>query len=84
MSKHALLIAFHFPPQAGSSGIQRSLSFAKLLGRHDWQPLVMSAHPRAYDVTSTGQLSAIPADIVVRRPFALDAKRHMGIGGRYP
>ena len=83
MNKRALLIAFHFPPQAGSSGIQRTLSFSKLLGRHGWEPMVLSAHPRAYGVQNPSQLAAISPDLVVRRPFALDTKRHLGYKGRY-
>lgn len=83
MKKRALLIAFHFPPQAGSSGIQRTLSFSKLLGRHGWEPMVLSAHPRAYSNQNPSQLSAISPDLVVRRPFALDTKRHLGFKGRY-
>jgi len=83
MHKRALLIAFHFPPQAASSGIQRTLSFSKHLVRHGWEPMVLSAHPRVYGQQNPSQLASIPADIVVRRAFALDTKRHLGIGGRY-
>jgi len=83
MNKRALLIAFHFPPQAGSSGIQRTLSFSKLLGRHGWEPMVLSAHPRAYANQNPSQLSAIAPGLIVRRPFALDTKRHLGVKGRY-
>lgn len=84
MNKRALLIAFHFPPQAASSGIQRTLSFSKHLGRFGWEPLVMSASPRAYSAQNPSQLASVPPELVVRRPFALDAKRHLGIKGRYP
>jgi glycosyltransferase involved in cell wall biosynthesis len=84
MKKRALLIAFHFPPQAGSSGIQRTLSFSKHLGRHGWEPMVLSAHPRAYDVQNPSQLASIPSDLIVKRAFALDVKRHLGIKDRYP
>jgi hypothetical protein len=83
MTKRALLIAFHFPPQAGSSGIQRTLSFSKHLGSYGWEPLVLSAHPRAYDEQNRGQLANVPAQLVVKRVFALDAKRHLGYKGRY-
>lgn len=83
MTKRALLIAFHFPPQAASSGIQRTLSFSKHLGRYGWEPMVLSAHPRAYSQQNPSQLASVPADLVVRRVFALDSKRHMGIRGRY-
>ena len=83
MSKRALLIAFHFPPQAASSGIQRTLSFSKHLGNYGWEPMVLSAHPRAYSRQNPSQLASVPADVVVRRVFALDTKRHLGIRGRY-
>ena len=81
--KTALLVAFHFPPQAGSSGIQRTLSFSKHLPRQAWQPLVLSANPRAYVQHNASQLSSLPSGLVVRRAFALDTKRHLGYGGRY-
>jgi glycosyltransferase involved in cell wall biosynthesis len=84
MNKRALLIAFHFPPQAASSGIQRTLSFSKHLGRYGWEPLVLSAHPRAYSEQNPSQLASVPAGLVVRRVFALDSKRHLGVAGRYP
>lgn len=84
MTKRALLIAFHFPPQAASSGIQRTLSFSKHLGRYGWEPMVVSAHPRAYSQQNPSQLASVPPELLVRRAFALDSKRHLGIKGRYP
>jgi glycosyltransferase involved in cell wall biosynthesis len=78
-----LMIAFHFPPVAGSSGIQRTLSFARHLPRFGWEPLVLTAHPRAYERVSNDQLGDLPADLKVARAFALDAARHLAIGGRY-
>lgn len=84
MTKRVLLIAFHFPPQAASSGIQRTLSFSKHLGKYGWEPMVLSAHPRAYSQQNPSQLASVPANTIVRRVFALDSKRHMGIKGRYP
>lgn len=82
-SKRVLLVAFHFPPQAASSGIQRTLSFSRHLGKHGWDPMVLSAHPRAYAQKNASQLASVPPGLVVRRVFALDTKRHMGIKGRY-
>jgi glycosyltransferase involved in cell wall biosynthesis len=84
MNNRAILIAFHFPPQAASSGIQRTLSFSRHLGQYGWEPLVLSAHPRAYEQQNPTQLASVPANLVVRRVFALDAKRHLGFKGRYP
>jgi glycosyltransferase involved in cell wall biosynthesis len=82
-TKHALMVAFHFPPQTGSSGVQRTLSFSKRLQAQSWQPLVLSANPRAYATHNPAQLASLPSDLVVCRAFALDTKRHLGLGGRY-
>ena len=46
MVKRVLMIAFHFPPLRGSSGIQRTLKFAQYLPQFGWTPVVISAHPR--------------------------------------
>ncbi|HEX2013264.1 MAG TPA: glycosyltransferase, partial [Roseateles sp.] len=81
--KKVLLIAYHFPPLAGSSGIQRSLRFAQQLPQFGWQPLVLSAHPRAYERCSDELLDQIPPGMPVRRAFALDAARHLSLRGRY-
>lgn len=82
--KSALLIAFHFPPVQVSSGLQRTLTNSRKLPEHGWRPLVLSAHPRAYPMTSEGQLRDIPPGTVVERAFALDTGRHLALGGRYP
>lgn len=82
--KRVLMIPFHFPPMAGSSGVHRSLNFTRYLPDHDWQPLVLTAHPRVHPNVSNDQLSAIPSDVVVRRVFAVDTARHLSIGGKYP
>lgn len=81
--KKVLMIAYHFPPLAGSSGIQRTLRFAQHLPSCGWQPLVLSASPRAYERTSDDLSAEIPPGTVVRRAFALDAARHLALGGRY-
>lgn len=84
MLKRVLMIAFHFPPLHGSSGIQRTLKFAKYLPEHGWEPLVLTAHPRAYGQTGGDQLGDLPEHTVVRRAFACDASRHFAMFGRYP
>ena len=83
MQNRALLIAFHFPPQAGSSGIQRSLSFSRHLPASGWEPMVLTAQASVYEVQNPSQLASIPASLMIRRAFALDAKRHLGWRGRY-
>ena len=81
--KRILMIAYHFPPLAGSSGIQRTLRFVQHLPSLGWQPLVLSTHPRAYETTSDDLLADVPAGTVVRRAFALDTARHLQFAGRY-
>jgi glycosyltransferase involved in cell wall biosynthesis len=46
--------------------------------------MVLSAHPRAYSQPNPSQLASVPADLIVRRAFAFDAKHYLGIKGRYP
>lgn len=82
--KHVLMIAYHFPPLAGSSGVQRTLRFCQDLPAFGWQASVLSTHPRAYEATRTDLLQAIPASVDVTRAFALDARRHLSVANRYP
>jgi len=84
MVKRVLMIAYHFPPLGGSSGIQRTLRFSQYLPDHDWEPIVLSAHPRAYQQIDESQLTDISDLVRVRRVFALDTARHLAIKGRYP
>jgi glycosyltransferase involved in cell wall biosynthesis len=81
MVKRVLMIAYHYPPMRGGSGIQRTLAFTQHLPQSGWQPLVLSVSPGAY-------LSADTADatprVEVHRSFALDASRHLAFRGRYP
>lgn len=78
-----LMIAYHFPPLAGSSGIQRTLRFVQHLPKFGWEPIVLSASPQAYERTSDDLMADIPDSAIVRRAFALDTARHLSIAGRY-
>lgn len=82
--KRVLMIAYHFPPLAGSSGIQRTLRFARHLPAFGWEPLILTADVRAYERVSGDQLQDVHPGTVVERAFALDAARHLSLGGRYP
>jgi glycosyltransferase involved in cell wall biosynthesis len=78
------MIAFHFPPLRGSSGIQRTLGFSRYLPELDWTPVVLAPGRRAYESIDSKQLSLIPQGLSIVRAFCLDAARHMSIRGRYP
>ena len=81
--KSVLMVAFHYPPCAGTSGVHRTLSFSRHLPRHGWRPIVLTAHPRAYELKNDGHLGQIPHDAVVKRAFALDTGRHLSLRRRY-
>jgi glycosyltransferase involved in cell wall biosynthesis len=81
--KRLLMVAFHFPPLVGGSGIQRTLRFLQHLPEYGWQPLILSASPRCYAETGGELLNEIPEGTVVQRSFALDAARHLSVRGRY-
>jgi glycosyltransferase involved in cell wall biosynthesis len=59
------------------------LRFVQHLPSMGWQPLVLSAQPRAYEQTSDDLLADVPAGTVVRRAFALDTARHLQVAGHY-
>ncbi len=82
--KRALMIAFHYPPLRGSSGIQRTLAFSRYLPKYGWQPVVLTANPRAYPETGVDQLGDVPKEVPVYRAFALDSSRHLAFRGAYP
>jgi glycosyltransferase involved in cell wall biosynthesis len=82
--RRILMIAFHFPPFSGSSGVQRTLRFAQYLPNHGWQPIVLTATKRAYEQTSNDLLRDIPPGLLVQRALALNTARDLAIRGRYP
>lgn len=82
-SRKVLIVAFHYPPVAGSSGIQRTLKFSAYLRHHGWEPIVLTVNPRAHEAVTDGQMAEIPPGLQVERAFALDTRRHLSIKGRY-
>ncbi len=82
--KKLLLVAYHFPPFQGSTGVHRTLAFSKYLAENGWDVTVLTAHPRAYPSVSEQNALAIPPHVRVVRAFALDTQRHLSLFGRYP
>ena len=78
-----LIVAYHFPPQAGSSGLLRSLKFCRYLPEFGWASTVLTIDPRAYERTDDSQVAEIPAGVNVIRAFGLDSQRHLSVGRRY-
>ncbi|MGH8283220.1 MAG: glycosyltransferase [Gammaproteobacteria bacterium] len=83
-NKIVLMVAYHFPPAAMGSGHLRTLGFVKYLPPLGWEPVVLSAHPRAYTRSDAASKQLIPQACEVHRAFALDTRRHFGIHGKYP
>ncbi len=79
--KGVLIVAFNYPPNSGSSGVQRTLKFSRYLPDCGWAPVVLTAHPRAYEETDERSLADVPAAVPVTRAFALDARRHLAVAG---
>lgn len=77
-----LLIAYHYPPCTGSSGLLRTLKFSRYLPEFGWSPVVLTVHPRAYE-SCDPRSAATPHGVPVVRAFALDTKRHLGWRGAY-
>ncbi len=78
-----LLIAYHFPPIVGSSGVHRTLQFARYLPEWGWEPVVLTVHPRAYPRASVSVLDQVPPRLHVLRAQAWDTARHFSWRGRY-
>jgi peptidoglycan/xylan/chitin deacetylase (PgdA/CDA1 family)/glycosyltransferase involved in cell wall biosynthesis len=81
--KRVLMVAFHFPPQAGSSGVLRTLNFVKHLPKSGWAPTVLTANARVYSEQRNDLVASIPPRTRVLRAFAFDASRHFAVSGKY-
>lgn len=82
--RRLLLIAFHFPPLQGSSGVHRALGFGRYLPQFGWDVTLLTAHSRAYAEVDEANKNLIPASLRVLRAQAWDAARHLSIRGHYP
>ena len=76
-----LIIAYHFPPCAGSSGLLRSEKFARYLPEFGWETAVLTVHPRAYEAIDRAPQAKVAGPVV--RAFALDTKKHLSFRGSY-
>lgn len=83
-SRTVLLIAYHFPPIQGSSGVQRTLRFAQHLPKFGWRPVVLTIDPRAYEKVADGPGNEPPAGLEIHRARGFDTARQLSIAGRYP
>jgi hypothetical protein len=82
--RSVLLIAYHFPPIEGSSGVQRTLRFAQHLPKYGWTPIVLTVDARAYERVGRGPGNEPPPGLEVHRARGYDTARHLSLFGRYP
>jgi hypothetical protein len=78
------MIAFHFPPCTGTSGVLRTLKFSRYLPESGWKPVLLTVHPRAYEEIDVRSEKSIPQELPVLHAFALDVKKHLGLRGFFP
>jgi len=81
--KCALIVAYHFPPCAGSSGLLRSLKFCRYLPEFGWQTSVLTLHQRNYESLDSKRNASDFEGVPVIRAFALDTKKHLSFRGAY-
>lgn len=78
-----LLIAFHYPPIAVSSGVHRTLAFSRYLSQWGWNVDVLTADYRVYPRYDLSSLETIPSEVNVISAWAKDTARDLSIKGRY-
>lgn len=83
MKKNILLIAYHFPPVAVSSGVHRIVSLANALKQDKWDVTILSASERTYERIDTRTLEEVHPSIRVIRALAFDTAKHLSIKGKY-
>lgn len=82
MNKKVLLIAYHFPPAAGS-GVRRSFAYARYLQSGGWDPIVLTGQ---HDVkaVSTRSLTDLVTETEVHSTWSPYLPKLLSIRGRYP
>ncbi|MEO6066316.1 MAG: glycosyltransferase [Lysobacterales bacterium] len=82
--RHALFIAFHYPPEASSSGVLRTLKYSRYLHDFGWRVSVIAPRVDAYAVTDERLTEQIRPDTRVVRTRWINSKRHLSLRGIYP
>ena len=76
--RHALVVAYYYPPESSSSGVLRTLEYTRYLGRFGWRVTVLTLNRDAYQVSGLIR----PVRRPVRRP--IDGGGVSRIGCRSP
>lgn len=62
--KRVLIIAYYWPPSAGS-GVQRWLKFAKYLPQNNWQPVIYTPSNPDFSLQDNDLLKEIPSEVEI-------------------
>ncbi len=76
------MIAYHYPPEASSSGVLRTLKFSKYLPEFGWRPHVLTLKEAFYPQKDEELARDIPSDVVVHRTGALDPRLTLSLPDR--
>lgn len=82
--KHVVMVAFHYPPEASSSGVLRTLKFSRYLGDFGWKVSVLTLAEDAYSVTDAGLRDQVPDSVNVVRTRFVELRKRLSVAGRYP
>ena len=82
--RHALFVAFHYPPEASSSGVLRTLKYSRYLPECGWRVSVIAPDVSAYAVRDPKLEAQIPPGTTVLRTPYLNTKRNLSFRGVYP
>ena len=72
------MIAYHYPPHFGGSGIHRIQSLQEHLTEEGWEVHMLTPHPRAYSATQN-----IPTTGIQHHSFAFNTSKHLSLYGKY-
>jgi len=77
------MVAYHYPPESSSSGVQRTLKFSCHLPSFGWTPHVLTLRESIYPVKDDTLKQHIPAAVTVHRTAGWDSTRHFAVRGRH-
>lgn len=81
--RSVLIVAYHFPPVAQSSGVHRMVALANAMAAQKWQVKVLSASERTYERINRESMSQLDPSVHIVRAQAFDTAKHLSIKGKY-
>ncbi len=84
--KKILMVSFHFPPIAESSGYLRAFKFSKFLPQYNIIPTVLTIRPKAYTAMDKNNyllLNQLSKDVSISRAYGFDNSKTFSFKGKY-